>query len=90
MSISSLKLHLERYCKVASWSPTPAQLLEIAIAIREQAQSAKPLTVSRLQTIIIEKSPGVRFHLLEGADNSDLATLLVLAKNTADANKPNK
>lgn len=79
MEFDNLKLHLQASFQVIGWEPTEDEMREIAKQIREK----KPRTVEELGKIVQSVRPFGLVHALEGADNTDLNLLLLMATRLA-------
>ncbi|EHJ9977319.1 hypothetical protein VPH80_004644 [Vibrio parahaemolyticus] len=79
MSLQILKKELESALLITSWSPSDADLKEIAKKLREfEGQPNK----GNISSIVLSVVGSYESILLEGVDNSDLTTLLLLATKT--------
>ena len=87
MKINLFKEELQRKCDILSWCPTISRLIKIASEIKRRANNVEDLTKSDIQGIVSEYVEDVNFDLLEGVDNSDLNTLLILAKRIDSSQK---
>ncbi|EOB4124485.1 hypothetical protein ACGLQO_002133 [Vibrio vulnificus] len=76
MSYSNLKKELESALLITKWSPTDQQLELIAEGLKQLKPGAKRIDVERVVLDVVGSYEGIA---LEGADNSDLTTLLLLA-----------
>lgn len=76
MSYSKLKKELESVLLITKWSPTDQQLELIAEGLKQLNPGANRIDVERVVFGVVGSYEGI---LLEGADNSDLTTLLLLA-----------
>lgn len=76
MNISTLKAELESALMISKWSPTDRQLLEIAKKLKDF--KGEP-TKSNIEKIVLDVVGSYEAITLEGIDNSDLTTLLMLA-----------
>jgi hypothetical protein len=79
MEFEELKSHLKASFKVIGWEPTDDEMREIAQKIREN----KPKTVPELWEIVQSVRPFGLQHAFEGADNTDLNLLLLMATKLA-------
>ncbi|MDX7792658.1 hypothetical protein SJS84_18335 [Aeromonas caviae] len=79
MSIQLLKKELESALLITSWSPSDDQLREIAQKLREFKGKPNKANISKVVLSVIESYESM---MLEGVDNSDLTTLLLLATKT--------
>jgi hypothetical protein len=75
MDLQALKSYIEKAFNFVGWHPTDKQLQEIARRIR----TTQPLTQQALAQIIEDVSPHHTVWALEGIDNTDLDTLLLMA-----------
>ncbi|HDZ9500522.1 TPA: hypothetical protein RUZ94_003442 [Vibrio cholerae] len=79
MSLQILKKELESALLITSWSPSDADLKEIAKKLREfEGQPNK----GNISSIVLSVVGSYESISLEGVDNSDLTTLLLLATKT--------
>lgn len=76
MNIGTLKAGLESALMISEWSPTDGQLLEIAKKLKDF--KGEP-TKSNVAKVVLDVVGSYKAKTLEGVDNSDLTTLLVLA-----------
>lgn len=83
MSLIDLKEKLEESLLITQWSPTEAQLNEIAIKLKEFKGKPTRTNISEIVLSIVGPYEAI---CLEGEDNSDLITLLLLATNTNTKN----
>ena len=79
MSIQLLKKELESALLITSWSPSDDQLRDIAQKLREFKGKPNKVNISKVVLSDIESYESM---MLEGVDNSDLTTLLLLATKT--------
>ncbi|OOE77101.1 hypothetical protein [Salinivibrio sp. ML290] len=79
MSLQILKKELESALLITSWSPSDADLKEIATKLREFEGQPNKGNISRIVLSVVGSYESM---LLEGVDNSDLTTLLLLATKT--------
>ncbi|MDP2128309.1 MAG: hypothetical protein Q8K97_13130 [Pseudohongiella sp.] len=79
MSTENLKKELEAALLITDWSPTVSDLREISRRIK----SLKG-TVSRtdIETIVCDVVDSCEYGVMEGVDNTDLTTLLLMATRT--------
>lgn len=76
MSYGNLKKELESALLITKWSPTDQQLALIAEGLKQLKPGAKRIDVERVVLDVVGSYERIS---LEGADNSDLTTLLLLA-----------
>ncbi len=76
MSLQILKKELESALLITSWSPSDADLKEIARKLREFEGKPNKGNISRIVLSVVGSYESI---LLGGVDNSDLTTLLLLA-----------
>jgi len=76
MSMNTLKKELESALLITEWSPTDNELKEIAKRLKEFR--GEP-TKSNIGKIVLEIVGSYQAICMEGVDNSDLTTLLLLA-----------
>ncbi|MGF1719663.1 hypothetical protein L4D20_06400 [Vibrio kyushuensis] len=76
MSLNILKKELEAALLITDWSPSTAELSEIAKRLR--AFNGEP-NKANIGNIVFDVVGSFESMILEGVDNSDLTTLLVLA-----------
>lgn len=76
MNISALKDELELALRITEWSPTEEQLLEIARKLNDL--KGKP-SKSDINRVVLQVVGSYKAILLDGIDNSDLTTLLMIA-----------
>lgn len=79
MSIENLKKELEATLLITDWSPTEADLNEIARRIKALGSSASKADIER---IVYNVVGSYECMMMEGIDNTDLTTLLILATKT--------
>ena len=82
MTLLEFKNELEKALLITKWSPTEAQLEKILCKLKEF--HGKP-TKTSIGVIVLEIVGSYEAISLEGADNSDLTTLLVLATKTGSS-----
>jgi hypothetical protein len=82
MSLDVLKKELEAALLITDWSPSTAELKEIAIRLK--AFKGIP-SKANIGNIVLEVVGSYEAMALEGVDNSDLTTLLLLATKTASS-----
>jgi len=83
MSLNILKNELESALFITEWSPTERNLKEIAKRLKEFR--GKP-SKNNIENIVHDVVGSYKAINLEGEDNSDLTTLLLLATKTASSN----
>lgn len=83
MNILRLKAELELVLMITKWSPTDDQLLEIAKRLK--SFKVEP-TKSNIKQVVSDVVGDYESMLLEGLDNSDLTTLLMLATKVDSRN----
>lgn len=76
MSLQNLKKELESLLNITNWSPSDEQLGLIANRLRRLR--GRP-TKADVESIVLEVVGTYQCFFLEGVDNSDLTTLLLLA-----------
>jgi hypothetical protein len=76
MSLSNLKKELESTLLITKWSPSDNDLKLIASRLKQLR--GKP-TKNAVQQIVLDVIGSYESIALEGVDNSDLTTLLLLA-----------
>ena len=76
MSLQLLKEQQESALLITHWSPSDKQLKEIAQKLREFEGEPNKSNISRIVLSIVDSYEEIS---LEGADHSDLTTLLLLA-----------
>lgn len=79
MSIENLKKELEATLLITEWSPTEVDLNEIARRIKALGGSASKADIER---IVYDVVGSYECMMMEGIDNTDLTTLLILATKT--------
>lgn len=79
MSIENLKKELEATLLITDWSPTEADLNEIARRIKVLGGSASKANIEK---IVYDVVGSYECMMMEGIDNTDLTTLLILATKT--------
>lgn len=77
--LQSLKNQLERICHIAKWNPSTNQLLSIREDLRKTSNSRGRLTAGDVESIVVRRVPDAIFAILDGVDNSDLKSLLLIA-----------
>ncbi len=76
MTILNLKREIEAALLITSWSPSESDLREISRKIRE---TRPPLTQCELEAIVSSVVGSFTHAVMEGLDNSDLTTILMMA-----------
>ena len=79
MNTENLKKELEAILLITDWSPSESDLHEIARRIKSLSQTA---TKSDIEKIVYDVVGSYECMALEGIDNSDLTTLLLMATKT--------
>lgn len=79
MSTENLKKELEAALLITDWSPTEVDLNEIAIRIKSLGGSASKADIEK---IVYDVVGPYECMMMEGMDNTDLTTLLILATKT--------
>lgn len=80
MSTENLKKELEAMLSITDWHPTESDLHEISRRIKILGNSASKADIEK----IVYEVAGIRkFTGVEGIDNTDLTTLLLMATKTA-------
>ncbi len=83
MNLDDLKKELEKTLMITSWSPTTLELKKIAEKLKEfKGKPTKP----NISTLVLDVVDSYHAVALEGIDNSDLTTLLLLATKTVNSN----
>lgn len=81
MSIANLKSEIESILLITKWSPSESDLYEISKKIKV---SSGTLTKRKLEEIVYSVVGSFEQMMLEGADNSDLTTILMMATKIED------
>ncbi|HHQ4620695.1 TPA: hypothetical protein ACSP16_000535 [Aeromonas veronii] len=76
MSMNNLKKEIEATLLITKWSPTDSDLHQISSKIKA---SGSNLTKRKLEEIVHEVIGSFGQMTMEGEDNSDLTTLLIMA-----------
>jgi hypothetical protein len=76
MNIKALKTELESALMITKWSPTDDQLFEIARKLKSFKGDSTELSIEKIVMGVVGSYESM---ILEGIDNSDLTTLLMLA-----------
>jgi hypothetical protein len=79
MSLEILKKEIESALMITKWSPSTEELAEIAERLKNFKGEA---TKSNIAKIVLDVVDSYECIALEGVDNSDLTTLLLLATKT--------
>ncbi|WP_033849393.1 hypothetical protein [Acinetobacter sp. 826659] len=79
MSIENLKKELEAALLITKWSPTESELHEIARRIK---CSSSATSKTDIEKIVLDVVGSYECVTMEGVDNSDLTTLLLMATKT--------
>lgn len=82
-NLLQLKSELEKVLKITSWNPTQEQLASIAVAL---AASNIP-SISKVERVILSVCPDTKFVITAGVDNSDLRTLIAIARRTIQSQR---
>lgn len=83
MNIKKLKDELESALMITKWSPTDDQLYKIAKALKAfKGDPTKP----NIDKIVLDVVGSYESMVLEGLDNSDLTSLLILATKVDSGN----
>jgi hypothetical protein len=77
-NLAQFRLELERQLHIHRWQPTDAQLQVIASVIKQRSVILD-LNVAEILGIVQTYAKVDDFFIMEGVDNSDLETLLLLA-----------
>ncbi|WP_125782556.1 hypothetical protein [Pseudoalteromonas rubra] len=80
MNLDKLKKDLERALGITKWSPSKAELEEIAKRLEELNGQPGRAELSKIVLGVVKSYESYNF---EGIDNSDLVTLFSLAKKPA-------
>ena len=83
MSLDNLKKELEAALMITKWSPTESELKEIAKRLKEFGGEPTRSNIGRLVLDVVGVYEAIS---LDGVDNSDLTTLLMLATKTIPNN----
>ena len=79
MSLNNLKKELESILLITKWSPSDRELKLIASRLRELQGTP---TKNVVEQVVLDVVGSYESIALEGVDNSDLTTLLLLATKT--------
>lgn len=79
MSTANLKKELETVLMITDWSPTEGDLHEIATRIKNLGRAASKTDIEK---IVLDVIGSYECMIMEGADNTDLTTLLLMATKT--------
>jgi hypothetical protein len=82
MSLDILKKELEAALLITDWSPSTAELKEIARRLK--AFKGEP-SKTNIANVVLGVVGSYEAMVLKGVDNSDLTTLLLLATKTASS-----
>jgi hypothetical protein len=82
MGLERLKKELESALLITDWSPSTAELKEIAKRLK--SFNGEP-SKANVGNIVLEVVGSYEAMALEGVDNSDLTTLLLLATKAASS-----
>lgn len=83
MSLNNLKKELESVLRIKKWSPSEKELSLIARRLKEFQGK---LTKRDVEKIVYDIVGSYQTIFLEGVDNSDLTTLLLLATKSSSNN----
>ncbi|CAM4418620.1 hypothetical protein F901_01614 [Acinetobacter dispersus] len=79
MSTENLKKELEAALLITNWSPSESELHEIARRIKNLNSTASK---TEIEKIVLEVVGSYECMAMEGVDNTDLTTLLLMATKT--------
>jgi len=79
MSTENLKKELEALLLITDWSPTKSDLREIARQIKSLKGTASRADIEK---IVYDVVGSFERETMEGVDNADLTTLLLMATKT--------
>lgn len=79
MSTENLKKELEAALLITKWSPTESELHEIARRIKSLSSATSKADV---EEIVLDVVGSYECVSMEGVDNTDLTTLLLMATKT--------
>jgi hypothetical protein len=79
MSTENLKKELEAALLITDWSPTESEIREIARRIESLKGAASKANIEK---IVLDVVGSYECVSMEGVDNSDLTTLLLMATKT--------
>lgn len=79
LDLTEFKKDLERLCKIHKWSPTNEQLRAIKADLQRHNLSGMQLTEADVLGIISRHVDDVSHYILDGIDNSDYRTALLMA-----------
>lgn len=79
MSTENLKKELEATLLITKWSPTESELHEIARRIKSLSSATSKADVEK---IVLDVVGSYECVSMEGIDNTDLTTLLLMATKT--------
>lgn len=79
MSIQNLKREIEAALQITNWSPTENHLHEISARIMRLDSSASKADIAKIVNDVFGSYQSLN---LDGVDNTDLTTLLLLATKT--------
>jgi len=79
MSTENLKKELEAALLITKWSPTERELHEIARRIKSLSSATSKADVEK---IVLDVVGSYECVSMEGVDNTDLTTLLLMATKT--------
>lgn len=66
-------------CSIYSWNPSDTQFSKIIEEITTLVERGRKIDNVELHDIILKYCPATQFYCVEGVDNSDINTLLLLA-----------
>jgi hypothetical protein len=73
---------IAKFFRIVSWRPTDSDLERINAELRRRILLRRTLSLAACQGMIADICPDAVFIALEGIDNSDINTLLILAAKT--------
>jgi hypothetical protein len=79
MSTENLKKELEAALLITNWSPSESELHEIARQIKSLSSTASKTDIEK---IVLDVVGSYECMSMEGVDNTDLTTLLLMATKT--------
>lgn len=79
MSTENLKKELEAALLITNWSPSESELHEIARRIKSLSSTASKTDIEK---IVLDVVDSYECEAMEGVDNTDLTTLLLMATKT--------
>ncbi|MDL0433991.1 hypothetical protein QPM17_22885 [Marinobacter sp. TBZ242] len=81
MSTENLKKELEAALLITDWSPTERDLREIAIRIKGLRGTVSKIDIEKIVHDVVGSYESMA---MEGVDNTDLTTLLLMATKTTN------